>query len=165
MNDLIDVISSYWIVLAIVAAIGAATGFWILSSRRHVELPRIEIGQNATQTLARTAPAPGTSNLSVSDLPPLPFPVNTGADVAPDDLLMIKGVGPRLARTLMEMGITNYSQIAVWSPDDIAAVDARLGVFSGRIVRDAWVEQARLLDAGDIAGFEAQFGAIIGKPN
>jgi predicted flap endonuclease-1-like 5' DNA nuclease len=162
---MIDLISAYWVVLAVVATIGAATGFWILSSRRHVELPRIEIGQNATQTLARTAPSPGAGDLSGSDLPPLPFAINTGPDVVPDNLLMIKGVGPRLARTLMEMGITNYSQIAAWSPDDMAAVDARLGVFSGRIVRDALVEQARLLDAGDIAGFEERFGAIIGKPH
>jgi predicted flap endonuclease-1-like 5' DNA nuclease len=161
---MIDLISAYWVVLAVVAAIGAATGFWILSSRRHVELPRIEIGQNATQTLARTTHASVASGMTSGDLPPLPFPLNTGPDITPDDLLLIKGVGPRLARTLMEMGITNYAQIAAWSPDDIMAVDARLGVFSGRIMRDNWVEQARLLDAGDIAGFEEKFGAIIGKP-
>jgi predicted flap endonuclease-1-like 5' DNA nuclease len=96
-------------------------------------------------------------------LQPLPFPVNIGTDVEPDDLLRLKGVGPKLARTLMAMGITNYRQIAAWSPENIAAVDARLGVFSGRIVRDNWVEQARLLDAGDIAGFEAKFGKLIGS--
>jgi predicted flap endonuclease-1-like 5' DNA nuclease len=161
---MIDLISAYWVVLAIVAAIGAATGFWILSSRRHVDLPRIEIGQNATQTLTRTAHPTASDAMPAGDLSPLPFPINTGPDIEPDDLLMIKGVGPRLARTLMEMGITNYDQIAAWSHDDVAAVDARLGVFSGRIMRDNWVEQARLLDAGDIAGFEAKFGAIIGKP-
>ena len=94
--------------------------------------------------------------------PPLPFPVNIGPDVEPDDLLRLKGVGPKLARTLIDMGITNYRQIAAWSQDDVAAVDAQLGVFSGRIVRDNWVEQARLLEAGDIEGFEAKFGKLLG---
>ncbi len=156
-----DLIASYWVLLLIVAIIGAATGFWILGSRRHVELPPIEIGQSTTQTLARTA----RESLSESEdmaKAPLPFAVNMGPDVEPDDLLRLKGVGPKLARTLMDMGITNYRQIAAWSHDDIAAVDARLGVFSGRIVRDSWVEQAQLLEAGDIAGFEAKFGKLLG---
>jgi predicted flap endonuclease-1-like 5' DNA nuclease len=156
-----DLIASYWVLFAIVAAIGAAAGLWIFSSRRHVDLPRIEIGQNTTQTLARTSRAACVDSEDVA-LQPLPFPVNIGTDVEPDDLLRLKGVGPKLARTLMAMGITNYRQIAAWSHEDIAAVDARLGVFSGRIVRDNWVEQARLLDAGDVAGFEAKFGKLIG---
>jgi predicted flap endonuclease-1-like 5' DNA nuclease len=156
-----DLIASYWVLFAILAAIGAATGFWVFFSRRHVDLPAIEIGQNTTQTLARTSRVMRVESDDMAR-PPLPFPVNIGPDVEPDDLLRLKGVGPKLARTLMDMGITNYRQIAAWSPEDIAAVDARLGVFSGRIVRDKWVEQARLLDAGDVAGFEAKFGKLIG---
>jgi predicted flap endonuclease-1-like 5' DNA nuclease len=156
-----DLIASYWVLLVIVAAIGAATGFWILLSRRHVELPRIEIGQDTTQTLARTSRTTPVGSDDTAPAP-LPFPVNIGPDVEPDDLLRLKGVGPKLARTLMDMGITNYRQIAAWSHEDVAAVDARLGVFSGRIVRDNWVEQARLLDAKDVPGFEAKFGKLIG---
>jgi predicted flap endonuclease-1-like 5' DNA nuclease len=164
---MVDLISAYWVLLVIVAAIGAATGFWILSSRRHVELPPIEIGQSTTQTLARTARADGTTPLesaasSSPSLPPLSFAINTGPDVEPDDLLRIKGVGPKLARILINMGVTKYSQIAAFTPDDVAALDARLGVFSGRIVRDNWVEQARFLAAGDVAGFEARFGSLLG---
>ena len=160
---MLDLISAYWVVLAIVAAIGAATGFWILASRRHVELPRIEIGDNATPTLARTGFTATSAEVPGVTFPPLPFPTNIGPEVVPDDLLLIKGVGPRLARTLMQMGITHYAQIAAWSPADIDAVDARLGPFSGRIVQDNWVAQARLLDSGDLDAFEARFGAIIGR--
>jgi predicted flap endonuclease-1-like 5' DNA nuclease len=165
MANMIDLISAYWVLLAIVAAIGAATGFWILSSRRHVDLPRIEIGQPASQTLARRIdPAPGMSGAEVpaASLPPLPFAVFTDHNVEPDDLMRIKGIGPRLAKTLIDMGIVYYRQIKAWSPDDIAAVDGRLGVFAGRIERDNWVEQARLLDANDIAAYEEKFGALIG---
>ncbi len=156
-----DLIASYWVLLAIVAIIGAATGFWILSSRRHVDLPPIEIGQSTTQTLARMR-RDSSAESGGSPAVPLPFPVNLGPDVEPDDLLRLKGVGPKLARTLMDMGITNYAQIAAWSQEDVAAVDARLGVFSGRVVRDNWVEQARLLEAGDVAGFEEKFGKLLG---
>ncbi len=153
-------ITEYWILLAAAATFGVGTSWWILSSRRHVELPRIEIGQTATQTLARTVVLRTESDSSGH--PPLPFPVNLDHDVHPDNLLRIKGVGPKLARILIDMGITHYAQIAAFSPADIAAVDDRLGVFSGRIGRDNWVEQAHLLEAGDIAGFEAKFGKILG---
>lgn len=155
-----DLVSFYWILLAITAVIGVATGLWILNSRRHVDLAQIEIGQKATQTLARTGHQP--VNIDSSGYPPLPFAITTDPDIRPDDLLRIKGVGPKLARILMEMGITHYSQIADWSPSDIAAVDQRLGVFSGRIQRDNWVEQARLLDAGDLDGFKEKFGNLVG---
>lgn len=155
-----DLIAEYWFLLAVAAAIGVATAFWILSSRRHVALPRIEIGQPATQTLARVPVE--RRGFDVSGLPPLPFPVNSANDVDPDDLLRIKGVGPKLARMLYDMGITHYAQIAVWSASDIAAVDARLGPFAGRIERDEWTEQARLLDARDYDAFEAKFGKLLG---
>ena len=155
-----DLIAEYWFLLVVAAAIGVATAFWILSSRRHVELPRIEIGQPATQTLAR-APVE-RSSFDTSGFAPLPFPVNSANDVHPDDLLRIKGVGPKLARMLYDMGITHYAQIAAWSSSDIAAVDARLGPFAGRIERDEWTEQARLLDARDYDAFEAKFGKLLG---
>lgn len=155
-----DLISSYWVLLAIAAAIGLGTGFWILGSRRHVDIRPIEIGQNATQTLARMGRP--TINIDSTGYPPLPFAITTDPDVRPDDLLRIKGVGPKLARILMDMGITHYSQIADWSVSDIAAVDQRLGVFSGRIGRDNWIEQARLLDAGDLDGFKEKFGNLVG---
>ncbi|NCP10415.1 MAG: hypothetical protein GW859_00415, partial [Sphingomonadales bacterium] len=58
------------------------------------------------------------------------------------------------------LGVTRYDQIAAWDAADIDRIDAQLGAFQGRIRRDDWVEQARLLAAGDTAGFEAKFGAL-----
>lgn len=77
-----------------------------------------------------------------------------------DDLLRMKGVGPKLNARLIELGITRFSQIAAWSAADIEAVDAQLGAFKGRPVRDQWVDQARYLANGDIAGFEAKYGKL-----
>ncbi|MFM7027386.1 MAG: hypothetical protein ACKOXK_01755 [Chakrabartia sp.] len=78
----------------------------------------------------------------------------------PDNLAAIKGLGPKLKTLLNEQGITRFDQIAGWSDADIAAIDAKLGTFAGRIQRDQFVAQARLLAAGDIAAFEATYGKL-----
>ena len=77
-----------------------------------------------------------------------------------DDLTRLKGVGPKLAARLRELGITQFSQIAAWGEADIDQFDSQLGDFAGRIRRDSWVEQANLLASGDDAAFKAKFGAV-----
>lgn len=77
-----------------------------------------------------------------------------------DDLGRIKGVGPKLKALLGSLGVTSYAQIAAWTDDDVARIDAQLGSFAGRAKRDNWVEQARLLASGDAAAYEAKFGKI-----
>lgn len=92
-----------------------------------------------------------------------PIPVSPAATAQPeqgDDLLRLKGVGPKLNQLLIELGVTRYAQIAAWTDADIAAIDARLGNFKGRPTRDQWVDQARYLAAGDTAGFEAKYGKL-----
>ncbi|MXO74273.1 hypothetical protein GRI40_03425 [Altererythrobacter aerius] len=76
-----------------------------------------------------------------------------------DDLTRIKGLGPKLAGTLNALGITRFDQIAGWSDADIDRIDAQLGRFQGRIRRDDWTGQARLLASGDEAAFATRFGA------
>lgn len=58
-----------------------------------------------------------------------------------DDLKKISGVGPTIEKLLNELGIFHYDQIAAWSEDHIAWVDAYLK-FKGRIGRDNWIAQA-----------------------
>ncbi|WP_423142983.1 hypothetical protein ACOYW6_06455 [Parablastomonas sp. CN1-191] len=77
-----------------------------------------------------------------------------------DDLRRIKGVGPKLATTLNGLGIMRFDQIAAWTDADLARVDAQLGSFAGRPARDNWIEQARLLSAGDTGAYEAKFGKL-----
>lgn len=80
--------------------------------------------------------------------------------VESDDLGRIKGVGPKLKALLTSLGVTSYAQIAAWSDEDIARIDAQLGTFAGRAKRDSWVEQAKLLASGDTAAYEAKFGKV-----
>lgn len=82
------------------------------------------------------------------------------AATAPDNLLQLKGVGPKLATLLTGLGITRFDQIAGWTEDDVARIDPQLGTFKGRIGRDKWIEQAGYLAKGDIKGFEAKFGKL-----
>jgi predicted flap endonuclease-1-like 5' DNA nuclease len=62
-----------------------------------------------------------------------------------DDLKMIKGVGPAIEKTLNEMGIFNFRQIADMNEYDIDRVARRLKGFHSRIHREDWIGQARLL--------------------
>ncbi|WEK47730.1 MAG: hypothetical protein P0Y56_05405 [Candidatus Andeanibacterium colombiense] len=89
-----------------------------------------------------------------------PKPKPAPKSVAPDALIQIKGLGPKMEVLLRDLGVTRFAQIAAWSDADIARIDQQLGSFAGRIARDNFVEQAKLLGAGDIAGFEAKFGAL-----
>ena len=66
----------------------------------------------------------------------------------PDDLKLIKGVGPKLESLLHELGFYHYDQIAGWGPEEVAWVDQNLKGFKGRVSRDDWVAQARLLAGG-----------------
>ena len=61
-----------------------------------------------------------------------------------DDLTQIKGIGPKLSETLNELGVWHLSQIAAWTPENIGWLDEQLS-FKGRIQRDDWVGQAKLL--------------------
>lgn len=64
-----------------------------------------------------------------------------------DDLKRIRGVGVLIEKRLNSVGITRYDQVAQWTQEDIARVSQMLD-FKGRIERENWVEQARILASG-----------------
>lgn len=65
-----------------------------------------------------------------------------------DDLKVIKGIGPKLEELCHTLGYYHYDQIAAWTPAEIAWVDDNLEGFKGRVSRDEWVAQAKVLAAG-----------------
>jgi predicted flap endonuclease-1-like 5' DNA nuclease len=75
-----------------------------------------------------------------------------------DDLTRIKGLGPKIEEILKKDGIFTFRDIAQWNDADIERVDKNLGKFQGRIQRDKWVEQARLLIEGDEEKFSKEYG-------
>lgn len=62
-----------------------------------------------------------------------------------DDLTEISGIGPKLQEFLHEFGIVSFHQLANMSDEELVRLSDELGDFGGRIIRDNWVEQARLL--------------------
>lgn len=66
----------------------------------------------------------------------------------PDDLKQIKGVGPKMEELLNSLGFFHFDQVAGWSDQQVAWVDANLEGFKGRVSRDNWVEQAKILSEG-----------------
>ncbi len=73
---------------------------------------------------------------------------------AADDLKQIKGVGPKLEQLLHSLGVFHFDQIADWKGAEIRWMDDNLEGFKGRVSRDEWVKQARILvrDARKAAG-------------
>lgn len=65
-----------------------------------------------------------------------------GVPVADDDLKRVHGIGPKLERTLKDLGISSFRQIANFEQEDIAYVTAALDAFRGRIERDDWMGSA-----------------------
>lgn len=72
-------------------------------------------------------------------------PVAALADPKSDDLKQIEGIGPALEKMLQDLGVTRFAQIAAWTEAEVAAVDAQMGRFRGRIARDKWVAQAKII--------------------
>lgn len=64
-----------------------------------------------------------------------------------DNLCRIKGIGNVIEGKLNDLGVYHFDQIAAWSAKEIEWVDSHLA-FSGRIVREDWIGQAKILAEG-----------------
>jgi NADH-quinone oxidoreductase subunit E len=77
-----------------------------------------------------------------------PAGLSAPRDGKADDLQSIRGIGPKLEKICNSMGFWHFDQIASWSADEIAWVDSHLEGFKGRVTRDEWVKQAKVLTEG-----------------
>ncbi len=122
----------------------------------------LKVAQPAPAPAAKAAPKPKPARATK------PQAVSTGKPSRPqglakarggkaDNLQQISGVGPKLERTLHGLGFYHFDQIAAWSRDEVDWVDEHLR-FKGRIDRDEWIPQAKLLAAGDTEQFTKLYG-------
>lgn len=153
-----ELIQENWVLLAIALVIGLLVAWWVVAANRTARVERSGTADavgaaKRNQALIDTPPAATAADASASVKPAAP-PATGGGD----DLTQIKGLGPKLRAQLGEMGITSFAQIAGWDDAEIDRIDAQLGRFQGRIRRDNWVEQAKLLCSGDKAAYEDRFG-------
>ena len=71
---------------------------------------------------------------------------------AADDLKRIRGIGIVVENKLRALGVVNYHHIAEWSAADIDRISTALE-FSGRVERENWIAQARILAGGGQTDF------------
>ncbi|GAB5460204.1 hypothetical protein [Hoeflea alexandrii] len=86
----------------------------------------------------------------------------------PDNLKLIKGIGPAIETKLQAAGITRFAQIAAWTKKEQAEFAEQLS-FSGRIEREEWVRQAKVLAKGEKTEFskrvaKGEVASSKGKP-
>jgi predicted flap endonuclease-1-like 5' DNA nuclease len=178
---MLQMIEANWIVFALALLIGLLVAWWIFTrassnGRERTHRPDV-LDEGAApaqrnQALIDAPPAATGTMAGVGEIvaaaahdevvqaAPAPQPMTPPTPAAGDDLSRIKGVGPKLVTLLHGLGVTSFAQIAAWDEAEIARIDAQLGAFAGRIERDNWIEQARLLTGGDVAAYEAKFGKL-----
>jgi predicted flap endonuclease-1-like 5' DNA nuclease len=107
------------------------------------------------------APAPEPSPAPAATVPDggtKPTMLAAPRDGGADDLKQIKGVGPKMEAMLHGMGFYHFDQVANWTPAEVAWVDENLEGFKGRVSRDGWVAQAKVLAAGGETEFSKRVG-------
>jgi NADH-quinone oxidoreductase subunit E len=121
------------------AAVADATGVTVQEAPVQSKGKPVAQGNavNATPAATPEAKAPGAA------LKPAGLAAARGGK--PDDLKIIKGIGPKLEILCHSLGFYHFDQIANWTAAEIAWVDDNLEGFKGRVTRDAWVAQAKIL--------------------
>jgi len=179
-----SIFDAYTVPIVIAFVIGLAIGWWVFRRMRSraelgaAENRQVETGGAAPaveqeRPLTRTMDGPEGNGLidegaaAASDVAGevLGLQVHSqlpGASGPPDDLSIMKGVGPKFVGKLNENGITRFDQLAALSENEVAMLDDKMGPFKGRLRRDRIVEQASYLARGDRDGFEAKFGKLGG---
>lgn len=112
---------------------------------------------------AAPKPKPETKTTLIKDSKPAPKAEDKPeiVDVAAgdeDDLKRIKGIGPVNEKALNELGIFKFAQIATWTAANVDWVEDFMS-FPGRIEREDWITQARVLADGEETAFSKRVDA------
>ncbi len=100
----------------------------------------------AKKTVAKKSPAKKASTSKKT----------TAKKPAGDDLTKLSGIGPSMAATMAELGITSYKKLAGMDDDILRDMLEASGVRlnSNKEAMDSWNEQATLADKGDFEGLK-----------
>lgn len=73
-----------------------------------------------------------------------------------DNLQEIEGIGPTMEKLVNSLGFWHFDQLAGWTEADVAWVDENLKGFKGRVTRDKWVNQARIIVSEGLEAFRVR---------
>lgn len=166
-----EFVREYWPLILVAVAILVLAVVLLARPRQRVELSKESGPVRPHMTARDKGPAhegrgiAAEAAAAVSDVSGqfIDAPVHAnlpGASGPPDDLTKLKGVGPKFAATLNQLGIIRFDQLASFSEGDIDRLDPHLGAFRGRLQRDQVPLQAEYLARGDVDGFEQRFGKL-----
>jgi predicted flap endonuclease-1-like 5' DNA nuclease len=91
----------------------------------------------------RSAPPPQVASTAPSKPAGIDAPLHGEAD----DLKLIKGIGGKNEKICNDLGVYHLAQIADWSSNEAAWVGQHMA-FPGRVEREHWIAQAKLLASG-----------------
>lgn len=172
---MLELWNHYWPVILVGLLIGIITGYLVFRPRQRVTLssdtpvrPHMAVAatdQTPHRRVARHQGIADEAARAAGDVAGQILGANVSGQLPtaagdPDNLQVLKGVGPKLAAMLYAMGLTRFDQIASLSPGQVEVLDAELGAFRGRLKRDRIVEQAHYLARGDLDGYSHRFGAL-----
>lgn len=135
-----------WVLLLIAFILGWFANWFLCCRKKDQVIEPVSTNTVNTTTAAVAAPAPVVIS---DDWKPQGF---TSRPDKVDDLKRIKGVGGVIEKTLHELGVYQFSQIADWSSDNVTWVENFIA-FPGRIERESWITQAQTLGAGGTTEF------------
>jgi predicted flap endonuclease-1-like 5' DNA nuclease len=79
--------------------------------------------------------------------PSKPIGIDAPFNDKADNLKLIKGIGAKNEKICNDLGVFHFAQIADWSSDEAAWVGHHMA-FPGRVEREHWIPQAKLLASG-----------------
>ncbi len=149
-----------WIEQAQILAKGGDTAYSRDLDRRTVSAAASDAGRDprpARTTDVSNLRSVRSEALRGSDATAGPREIGSAGRIGPaSDLKRIRGVGVLIEKKLHSLGVMSYAHIANWTASDIDRISQSLD-FKGRIERENWVEQARILAAGGQTEFSRRF--------
>jgi predicted flap endonuclease-1-like 5' DNA nuclease len=113
------------------------------------EETRVAAAAKAAQDKASEEPAVAATTAPADEVHPgsKPQGIAAPAEGEADDLKLIKGIGPKNEKACHALGIYQFRQIADWTAEEAIWVGHHIA-FPGRIEREHWIAQAKLLASG-----------------
>jgi len=143
-----EIASQIIICLILAALIGGIIGY--LAGKSSCSKDKCNEGPEGTHELHIDQKEKATSTPSEVEVSPQeeigekPELLTQPKDGEKDNLQLIKGIGPVLEELLNKTGIFHFYQIANLTKEEISWLDNSMS-FPGRIEREQWVEQAKVL--------------------
>ena len=120
------------------------------------KVARVAQSKAAKPVATKVAAKPAAPKAAKAKKPDGPMRLSAPRKGKADDLKEIEGIGPALEKLCNSLGFYHFDQIAGWSDADVAWVDANMKTFKGRILRDKWIAQSKIILSEGLEAFRVR---------